>query len=55
MLRKISTQELLAELAFREKNPQWFIRELVEEGHDLDNEDFYAATDWMDQPRGMEE
>ncbi len=48
MLRSISTHELQKELEFRAKNPQWFIRELVEDGFDLDNDDFRAATEWMD-------
>lgn len=47
-LSKYSTVELHVELDHRAKNPTWFIRELVSEGHDLDSEDFCAATDWMD-------
>lgn len=53
-MRNLSTQELIEELRYREENPTWFIRDLVAEGVDCDNEGFYSATDWMDQPTGLE-
>jgi len=47
-LKNISTTDLIAELNHREQHPEWFMRELVEDGIDCDSEGFRAATDWMD-------
>ncbi len=51
----LSIEELLAELRRREKDPTWFIHDLIEAGFDLDSDAFRSATDWMDEPRRMEE
>lgn len=45
---QVSTAELLKEISFREKNPTWFIRDLVADGFDLGDESFQEATAWMD-------
>ena len=54
-VRSLATSELIEELRRRKDEPTWFIRGLVADGVDIDNDDFRAATDWMDEPRGMEE
>lgn len=47
-MKRISTEELLAELQYRKDHPEYFIRELVEYGYNLDNDAFRDATNWMD-------
>jgi hypothetical protein len=54
-MNQYTTAELLAELKRREENPTWFIRDLVAEGYDLDNDAFRDATAWMDEPQRGEE
>lgn len=51
----MKTTQLQAEIDRRQNNPTWFIRELVRDEHNLDNDDFQTATDWMDEPMRMEE
>lgn len=54
-LKNYSNKELLDELNWREKNPTWFIRELVASGVDCDNNGFRDATAWMDQGPSLED
>lgn len=54
-LKNVSTADLMAELNHREQHPEWFVRELVEDGVDCDNDDFRAATDWMDDRTNQRE
>lgn len=52
MLNNVSTKDLEQELKHRQDHPEWFIRDLVEEGvlHDDNSDDFDEATAWMDDP-----
>lgn len=52
-ISKISSEDLKKELERRENNPTWFIRDLVSEGHDLDNDDFRDATNWMEDNQSL--
>lgn len=54
MLSNYSTEELEKELARRQDNPAWFFRAYVAEDMPMDD-DFFAATAWMDEPQKREE
>jgi len=54
-LRSISTDDLERELEYRRSHPEWFIRDLVYEGYDLDNDEFREATDWIDDKVNLRE